>query len=206
MPRSRLPWSTLAGLLAGPCCALALVAFAARVPGYRHAIDPPALLGATGMPGATAFNLLGFVLPGLLAAVAAQGLHRALAARGAGFAARVGATLLLLSALAFAAQGAWPLRLGQALDEGPARWHVAAWTLWWLAAVAGLVLCAAGARALRGGRALAVGAALAATAILLAAQGLLPAAGGVAARFALAAWFGWIAWAAWRAGLSRGAA
>ncbi|HVI24757.1 MAG TPA: DUF998 domain-containing protein [Xanthomonadaceae bacterium] len=206
MFRSRLSWSTLAGLLAGPCCAFALIAFAARVPGYRHAADPPALLGATGMPGASAFNLLGFVLPGLLAAMAAQGLHRALASRGAAFAARVGATLLQLSALAFAAQGAWPLRLGHALDQGPARWHVAAWTLWWLAAVAGLALCALGARSLRGWRAPAVGAALAAGAMLLAAQGLLPIAGGVAARIALAAWFGWIAWAAWCAGLSRGAA
>ena len=196
----------LAGLLAGPWYALALLAFAARVPGYRHASDPPALLGADGMPDAVAWNLLGFVVPGLLVAVAAQGLHRALTVRGAGFALRIGATLLLLSALAFCAQGLWSLRLGQALDQGPARWHVAAWTLWWLAAVAGLALCALGARGLRGWRAPAFAAALAAIAILLAAQGLLPVAGGIAARIALAAWFGWIAWAAWRAGLSRGAA
>ena len=194
----------LAGLLAGPCCALALAALAAQAPGYRHALHPPALLGATGMPVALAWNLLGFGLPGALAAVALQGLHRALARAGATAVARIGATLLLLSALAFCAQGAWALSLGQALDAGPARLHVAAWTAWWLAAVAGLVACAFGLARLRGWRVAAATAALAAAALLAAVQGWWPVAAGIAARIALAAWFGWIAHAGWR--LSRSAA
>jgi hypothetical protein len=190
----------LAGLLAGPWFALALLIFAARIPEYRHALHPPALLGADGTPDALAWNLLGFGVPGLLAAIAMQGLHRALVAAGGGFAARIGATLLLLSAFAFCAQGAWPLRLGEALDQGQARLHVAAWTAWWLATLAGLAGVALGAIRLHGWRLAAAGAALAACVVLLAVQGAWPA-GGIAARIALAAWFGWIAWASWNAGL-----
>ncbi|NUS39375.1 MAG: DUF998 domain-containing protein [Lysobacter sp.] len=184
-----------AGLLAGPWFAVALLAFAARVPGYRHALHPPALLGATGMPDAMAWNVLGFVVPGLLAALALQALHGALRAAGAGRVARVGATVLLLSALAFAAQGLLPLQLGQALDTGAARLHVALWMAWWLAAMAGFALLAAG---MRRRRLLAAGALLTAIAMGVALHAeALPLAGGLRERIALAAWFGWIACVSW---------
>src|SRR3546814_9922281 len=60
------------------------------------------------MPHALAFNALGFVLPGVLAALVAWRLRASLDA-GAPWAARIGAWLALLSALAFAAQGLLPL-------------------------------------------------------------------------------------------------
>ncbi|MGN6512919.1 MAG: DUF998 domain-containing protein [Lysobacteraceae bacterium] len=199
-----LRWPMLAGLFAGPWFAIALLAFAAGVPDYRHALHPPALLGAAGMPDAFAWNLLGFVVPGLLAALALQGLHGALRARGAGAVARIGANLLLLSALAFAAQGLLPLRLGQAVDAGSARWHVVAWMAWWLAALAGFAALAAG---LSRRPALAIAAACAAVAMVVALHAqALPLAAGVRERVALAAWFGGIACAAaWLSRPARGA-
>lgn len=188
---ARRRWLAIAGLAAGPWFAIALVGFAARAPGFSHALHPPALLGASGMPDALAWNLLGFVVPGLLAAIALQALHDGLRASGERGAARIGATLLLLSALAFIGQGILPLRLGQAVDAGPARWHVLAWMAWWLAALAGFVLLAVGLRRRRG---LAAAALLAAIAMAMALHAqALPLPGGVRERVALAAWFGWVA-------------
>lgn len=189
--------AALAGLLAGPWFVVALVFFAARIPEYDQTLHPPALLGAAGMPDARAWNLLGFFMPGLLATLALSGLDRVMRARGAGLAARVGLTLLLLSALAFAAQALLPLQLGRAVDAGSARLHVAAWTLWWLSALAGFVALAVGSlrRPLT-----AIGALVAATVMALALHApSLPMPGGVRERVALAVWFGWIAVASWRA-------
>ena len=189
--------ATLAGLAAGPWFAVALMAFAARVPEYRHALHPVALLGATGMPGACLWNLLGYLIPGALAIVALQGLHRALREAGAGFAARVGITLLMLSALGFAAQGLLPMQLGRAVDTGPARLHVMAWTLWWLSALAGFALLAAG-RLRRPGSALAALAVGVAMGFALHTDAFAPT-GALRERIALALWFGWMAVASWRA-------
>jgi hypothetical protein len=190
-------WAALIGPLSGLWFAGALAFFAARVPGYAHAMHPPALLGASGMPDAFAWNLFGFVVPGTLAAVALHGVYAALRAGGAGGLARVGATLLLLSALAFGAQGLVPLRLGQALDAGLARIHIVLWMLWWLAASAGFVASALG-RLRR--PTFAIAALLTATIMLLALHAtVLPIPGGVRERIALAAWFVWIAVASWRA-------
>lgn len=192
-------WSAIAGLLAGPWFAVALLAFAARVPEYRHALHPPALLGASGMPDALAWNLLGFLVPGVLAAIALQALHGALRAAGQGSLARIGATVLLLSALAFAGQGMLPLRLGQAIDAGAARLHVMLWMAWWLSALAGWVLLAVGMRRRRALVAVTLLAAIG-MGIALHAQSV-PLPGGMRERIALAAWFGWIALAS--AGLLR---
>lgn len=196
-PFSQRRAAALAGLAAGPWFALALLALGDRVPGFDQAVHPPALLGASGMPDALGWNLLGFLAPGLLAAFALQGLHRVLRTRDAGLVARVGMTLLLLSAIAFAAQGLVPLQLGRAVDAGPARLHIMAWTLWWLAASSGFVVLAAGSvrRPLS-----AIMALLAAIVMIMALHApSLPLAGGQRERLALAAWFGWIAAASWRA-------
>lgn len=196
LPRGRRR-TAFAGTLAGLWFAGALLFFAARVPGYVHALHPPALLGAAGMPDAFAWNLLGFVVPGLLAALALHGVYTALRSGGAGGVARVGATLLLISALAFAGQGLVPLRLGQALDAGPARMHIALWMLWWLSALVGYVALTLG-NLRRPTSALA--ALLAGTIMLLALHAtVLPLPGGMRERVALAAWFLWIASASWRA-------
>src|SRR5262245_19866044 len=90
------------GLLPAACCLIAVVVFGAMLDGYSHLIHPLAWLGARGVKGATAFNLLGFVLPGALAAVVALRLRTRLPPR-AGWVGGIGAALLLLSTLAFAA-------------------------------------------------------------------------------------------------------
>ncbi|MEO6264434.1 MAG: DUF998 domain-containing protein, partial [Luteimonas sp.] len=147
-------WMASAGLLSGPLFALALVMFAAPLPNYRHAEHPPAVLGAIGYPGSVAWNMIGYMLVGVLAALALQALYHRLRAERAGAVARVGATLMLLSALAFVAQGFFPLDINQPIDFGPSRRHIAVWNLWWLAAIAGLLVTGAGVRGMRGWRSL----------------------------------------------------
>ena len=53
----------------------ALLGFGAALPGYAQSVHPVALLGAQGIPGAVAFNLFGFVLPGALCAAVAVALR-----------------------------------------------------------------------------------------------------------------------------------
>jgi hypothetical protein len=97
-----------------------------------------ALLGARGVPHALAFNLLGFVLPGLLAVAVAECLRRSLPAT-AGWAPRVGSQMLLLAGLAFAAMGLLPLDVDDL--HGPAsQLHASAWMIWVLGFVAGTLL------------------------------------------------------------------
>jgi hypothetical membrane protein len=186
----------LAGLAAGPLFAVALAWFAAPLPNYRHADHPPALLGALGYPGAIAWNLVGYGLVGMLALLATQALYLALRNAAAGRVARIGATLALLAALAFFAQGIFPLDIHQPIDVGPSRRHVAVWNLWWIAATAGVLLTAHGARRLHGWRTLLPVGVVAAVLIVIA---LLVGAGGLGngwlQRIALAAWFAWLAWA-----------
>ena len=186
----------LAGLVAGPLFALALAWFAAPLPDYRHADHPPALLGAIGYPGAAPWNLVGYGLVGMLALLATQALYLALRNAAAGRVARIGATLALLAALAFIAQGIFPLDLDQAIDVGASRHHVAAWNLWWIAAVAGVLLTAHGARRLPGWRTLLpVGVVAAGLIVVALLVGMGNLGNGWLQRIALAAWFGWLAWA-----------
>ena len=186
----------LAGLVAGPLFALALACFAAPLPNYRHADHPPALLGALGYPGAIAWNLVGYGVVGVLAVLATQALYLALRNAGAARVARIGATLALLAALAFIAQGIFPLDLNQAIDVGPSRRHVAVWNLWWIAAVAGALLTALGARGLPGWRTLLpVGVVVAVLIVMALLVGMGGLGNGWLQRIALAAWFGWLAWA-----------
>lgn len=190
----------LAGLAAGPWFALVLALFAAPLPGYRHALHPPAILGASGYAGATAWNVLGFGLTGALALLGAQGVSVALRQAGAGMPARIGVTLMLLAGLAFSAQGVFPLDLQQAIDVGPNRRHIAAWSAWWIAAGAGAAITALGVRALPHWRSLAVAGVLAAGLVFGAVQADLDGIGlGWRQRIALAAWFGWLGWGSWLA-------
>lgn len=70
-------WAWLAGPAAGLLFATSLVGFAAaRDDGYRHATKAVSELGAAGAPMGTAFNFLGFILPGLLIVVFALLLGR----------------------------------------------------------------------------------------------------------------------------------
>jgi hypothetical membrane protein len=186
-------------LVAGLVCGCALLALGAQVEGYSHARHPVALAGARGVPMATLFNTMVFVLPGLVLILVGGQLRRALPA-GAAWSARIGTTLLQLSALAFAAQGLLPLDLGS-LDQGASRLHATAWMAWWLAyAVAALLLAWAIPRQRPG---LLVGALLVIVLSLLA-GGWIPA--GYAQRLAFAAWFAGIWWIARDGAVSRGAA
>lgn len=167
-------------------CAAALAGFGALLPGYSHLVHPVGLPGATGMPRATAFNLLALVLPGVLAAVVAIGWRGRLG--DAPWRTRVGAQALMLSALAFVAQGLLPLDPAD-LDAGASRLHAAAWTVWWLAfGVAGVMLATglpAGPRK-AAARSVALAAAIALP-LALAGPWLLPA--GLCQRLAFALWF-----------------
>lgn len=182
--------STLQGRIAGAALlvwACALVALGAQLPGYSQLLHPVAWPGAQGLPGADLFNAMVFVLPGALMALCAWRLRVALPAK-AGVVARIGVSLLLLSALAFAAQGLLPLD-PENLDAGASQRHAAVWTAWWIAFLAGATLLALRLRALRLG---AVGVWL----IVLGAAVLLPQLLGAAVsqRLAFATWFAWM-WA-----------
>ena len=185
VPR-HLPW------LAAVSCVAAAVAAGAAWEGYAHARHPLALLGTTLAPAPGWFNAFGFVLPGLALAIAALARWSGMGA--ARWPLRIGMLLVAFSALAFAAQGMFPLD-PERPDAGDSRLHALAWTLWWVAFVPGAALLATGGLRPRWLHALAaVGLPLA---VLLVPALLQPA---IAARLAFAGWFGW-----WLA-LSRGAA
>lgn len=167
-------------------CLAALAGFAIVLEGYRHDQHPIGLLGASGIPRGVAFNLFGFVLPGLLLAATAVGLRGRLppdSGRGTG----VGAWLLAMSALAFAAQGLFPLD-PRDLDSPQSQWHAAAWTLWWVAFVPGAALLAIGAGRVPAWRPLAMLMAVCAVLVLLAALPPLLLPGPIAQRVALLGW------------------
>ncbi|MEG2804554.1 DUF998 domain-containing protein [Stenotrophomonas sp.] len=171
---------------------LAVIGFGAGLPGYDQGLHPVALLGAGGVPHALAFNLLGWLLPGLLASAVAVRLLQALPA-DSGWPVRVGGQLLLLAGLAFAALGLLPLDL-EDLDGRSSQWHASAWMIWALAFVAGSVLVGIGRLRQPGGRALgrlALGCGLATAVLAFALQGVLPAP--LAQRLAFACWMLWLA-------------
>src|SRR5690606_12056294 len=135
------------------------------------------------------FNLLGFALPGVLAAVLALRARAALVP-DASLPARLGWTLALLAALALAAQGLLPLDPG-APDEARSRLHGVAWAIWEIAFVAATLLLALDGALVRA-RAAAWHAA-AGTAVLVFASLATPlVAAAPAQRMAFAAWFAWL--------------
>ncbi|TGR53982.1 DUF998 domain-containing protein [Mesorhizobium sp. M00.F.Ca.ET.151.01.1.1] len=180
------------GLLAAVAFVLAVAGFGAGLDGYAQGRHPVALLGARGVPHALAFNLVGFVLPGLLAAGVAERLRRTLPT-GAGWAPRVGSQMLLLAGLAFAAMGALPLDVDDL--HGPAsQLHASAWMIWVLGFVAGSVLLAVSGLRQAHGRALgvlALGCGVLAALAAFALQGVVPAP--LAQRLAFACWAVWLA-------------
>lgn len=165
---------------------LALLLANLGVPEYSHRVHPVALRGTAGLPWALAFNLLAFVLPGLLLAWAGQCLRSDL--RNAGWHARIGLALVQLSALAFAAQGLLPLDPADT-DSRASQLHVLAWTLWWIAFVPGAALHALGAR--RGTGFALAGVALGALVPLLAVLAPIGQWVGWAQRLAFGLWFAW---------------
>lgn len=182
------------GVSAAALLALSVVGFGLALPGYSQAVHPVAWLGADGIPHALGFNLLGLVVPGILALLVAERVRRGLPA-GAGWAARIGSQMMLLAALAFLAMGLLPLDFEDQMDmQGPAsRLHASVWMLWTVAFVAGgIMLGVARLRAADGRRlgALALVCAIGAGLATFLLPGLLPAA--LAQRLALACWMLWL--------------
>jgi hypothetical membrane protein len=95
---------------------VALFAFAASRPDYSHLHKAVSELGVVGAPHALAWNLIGFIVPGLLLALFGAGLATAIdGRRGALW------WLLVLSGLGFAATGVVPgeMRNGSPMMESP---------------------------------------------------------------------------------------
>lgn len=171
--------------IAAVICAAAAIGFGAQFEEFSHLQHPLGLLGATRVPRASAFNAIAFVVPGVLAMVPAVVLRGRLA--DAGWTARIGAQALLLSAVAFTAQGLLPLDSTD-LDGGGSRLHSAAWTAWWLAFAVGAAMLVAERRRAQGQAVKAIaGCAVATLLLALIAPLVIPA--GIAQRLAFAAWF-----------------
>lgn len=189
-------WPLAAALLAACLWVGAVGGFAASLPAYSHRLHPVALLGAHGMAHAFAFNLLVFIVPGVLAAAMAAGLRRGLADT-APWRARIGLQLVLLSGLAFAMQGLLPLDPLD-MDGADSRLHAAAWMLWLLAFVPGALLSDSvrepGRAGMQGARV--VGIAIAVLVPTLALAGALAMPAAIAQRLAFALWFAWLVLAA----------
>lgn len=195
-------WGLHAGWLAGGVFALAAWGFAMADPGHVAARHPPGHLGALGAPLAWGWNLLGFVLPGVLLLACALALEGLLQREGAGRCMRLATGLLMLSALAFAAQGLLRFDL-QAFDGAASQRHVSALALAVLGQLAAALLLALAVWRRRGWRLLAgVGLAIAALLLLFlilpAPQWLPPFQGrpGHAQRLLFGLYFAWFALAA----------
>jgi hypothetical protein len=184
-------WHRIVALLAPLLATLAIVGFGSALTGFSHADHPVALLGAHAVPMAKAFNLLAYVAPGLLLAALAWSWRGMVTVQATGFAGRLGLQLLVLAALAYAAQGLLPLE-PRDLDAPASRLHAAAWMLWWIAVVAAAAALAWNAARSRAGGAAMLHLAIAATILFLV---LEAGAGGdapIAQRAAVAAWFAWV--------------
>ena len=126
---------------AGPLAVVVFIAavagFGAQLQGYDQMLHPVSLLGARGIPGGTAFSLLGFVVPGVLAAIVMLDLIMRMPA-SAPRPLRVGGQMLLLGAIAFAAMGLFPLDVDD-IENRASQFHASAWLLWLLAFTAAAI-------------------------------------------------------------------
>jgi Protein of unknown function (DUF998) len=193
----------VAALLLFVSCAGIFGAMAsAQAKGFSHRAYPLAWLGADGVSGADGFNLFGFLLPGLFAAVALWPLRIMLPA-DARWTARIGAQLVVLSAFAFAAQGLLPLDL-EDMDGVAGGLHAFAWTAWCLAFCPGALMLAWGVRTTQPRArivAVCVLAGIAVPLLAFAAPLWLPSA--LAQRVAFLLWFVWVAWIGLMPSISR---
>lgn len=187
--------SMLPGAVALALHLAVVVVFALLLDGYSHREFPLALLGARNVPRALAFNLCAFVLPGALSAMAMWRLRSALPA-AARWPARIGAQLMTLAGIAFAAQGVLPLDPGDVGAQANAA-HALSWTVWWIAGTSGAVLLAWAAPT---GRLRALAAVVA---VAIPALALPPWPGALAAFAPRAAFVAWLLWVALSPRLSR---
>lgn len=201
MTRERWEWSLHAGWIAPLWFALAVWLFGLRE-GYEPALRSVGDLGAVDAPQALLFNLAGFIVPGLLLMVFALALERAMGRDGAGRGGRLGTGLLMISALAFAAQGVFAFDPNE-LDGVDSQRHASALAFALLGLMAGAMFVAASVRRLSGWRVLATfGPALAAVLLAFLVQPpqawlpMLEGRIGHAQRLVLGVYFLWFALAA----------
>ncbi len=135
------------GWLAAVIFALALWWLGGDHAGFVSAQHPVGHLGAVQALQAWRWNALGFVLPGLLLFGFAVALESAMRTAGCGRGGRIGTGLLMISALAFAAQGVWHFDLDDELARGT-QVHVSALALALLALLSGASFVAASVRRL----------------------------------------------------------
>lgn len=100
----------VAGIAAVVMFWTALFGFAAAYPGYSHSHKAISELGALGAPHALAWNLIGFIAPGLLLAICGAGLGRAIEVSGRATAVY---WLLIVSGVGFAGTGVIPAEMRQ---------------------------------------------------------------------------------------------
>src|SRR5262245_51167807 len=130
----------VSGFLAAGIFWGALLLFAGLDPSYSHSMRAVSELGAVGAPHQWGWNIVGFLLPGLLVFLFGLGVGQALAPRGRG-----AALLLSISGLAFAATGLFPANL-QATSSFSTRAHVIGSIVSLLAWFPAAVVCAVVAR------------------------------------------------------------
>lgn len=102
--------SGVAGIAAVVVFWTALFGFAAVYPGYTHSHKAISELGAFGAPHAWAWNLIGFIAPGVLLAICGAGLATAIEVSGRRTAVY---WLLIMSGLGFAGTGIIPTEMRQ---------------------------------------------------------------------------------------------
>lgn len=198
-----------AGWLAGACFAVAVLVLGAAGGGFDAARQPLGDLGALNVSGASLWNVFGFIVPGVLLLIFSLGLETVMRHDEARRGGRLGTGLLMVSALAFAAQGIFPFDM----DEPHAmasQWHVSALVFALLALMAGAAFISASLKSRPSWRVLVVlGPAFAALLLLFLVhppQQLFPmleGRPGYAHRVIFAAYFCWFALAA-AVGLHRG--
>lgn len=96
-------WVLRAGVIATVTFWGALFMFAALYPGYTHFHKAISELSAFGAPNALAWNLIGFIIPGILLAVCGSGITRRVDGRRTSL-----YWLLILSGLGFSGAGVFP--------------------------------------------------------------------------------------------------
>jgi hypothetical membrane protein len=94
----------------------ASVALAALRPSYSHVVNTVSELGAVGTPHATAWNVLGFIIPGVLLALAGATIARA-ANPEPSLSRTLATALLVLCGLAVAGQGVMPAEMANGVAD-----------------------------------------------------------------------------------------
>lgn len=199
LPAWVLRWGLHAGWLAAVGFVLALTWLGGDQVAYRAALHPLGHLGALQTAGAWLLNLCGYVLPGVLLFGFVLALEVTLQRDAPSRMGRIATGILMLSALAFAAQGLLPFDL-EDIDARASQHHVVAlgWAL--IGAVAGACLLAISLIRQRPWRSLVIPGSLLALALLALllwpAQDWLPALRGRpghAQRLVFALYFAWFA-------------